>query len=181
MSLQSPFGPPATIDTSHPRYTDFLVNEILPSGQVVRLDNLKLPAHKQHGKSGKTETLSSTTVEDLKPDRSEAPRPVPEQVSKPAPEAPLDETPIPTSELALDSATAPVPESVHVSVREPEAASGHSEKAGVTPDDTPSADPAAKWQAYASEPSAIEVRRRHLLWLHLRSLLSSFQVKMKRS
>ena len=46
-----------------PRYTDFLVNEILPSGQVVHLDSLKAP--KQGAKaeqSTQTETPSSGSV-----------------------------------------------------------------------------------------------------------------------
>lgn len=151
----------------NPRYTDFLVNEILPSGQVVHLDNLKLPARKQQEKSREAETPSSATVNDSNPARSDAakpvPEPIPEPVFKPVLKVTSEAASIPMSEPLLEPATATVPESVPVTVRGPEPASGHSVKAEVPQDESFSADPAAKWQAYANEPSAIQVREKKVL------------------
>ena len=45
------------------RYTDFLVNEILPSGQVVHLDNLKVPRGKQQEHHDLTPSLSAAPAE----------------------------------------------------------------------------------------------------------------------
>ena len=126
------------------RYTDFLVNEILPSGQVVHLDNLKIPARKQQEKNTKTETPSSAPGGDLNVTHSGAPEPVPELVpeyaSVPAPE------PIPE----------PLPEPLPEHLPEPTGNAGTASK------DSEFASSTANWQAYASEPSAIQVRHPHL-------------------
>ncbi|KAI9721840.1 MAG: hypothetical protein M1812_002176 [Candelaria pacifica] len=56
------------------RYTDFLVNEIFPSGQVVHLDNLKLPPRRKAAEqSTQTEPVAPTSVNkvDEKEDQDE--------------------------------------------------------------------------------------------------------------
>ena len=56
----------SSVTANQLRYTDFLVNEILPSGQVVHLDQTRAP--KRGKKSGKQPTFSQAKV----PTRSEA-------------------------------------------------------------------------------------------------------------
>jgi tRNA pseudouridine13 synthase len=52
------------------RYTDFLVNEIVPDGRVLHLENLKVPRNKQGEQDGKAEISagveSAQTVPELK-------------------------------------------------------------------------------------------------------------------
>ena len=61
------------------RYTDFLVNEILPSGQVVHLTNLRAPKREQHKEEGSKDSGSvlnggEKAVKDTKlPDESSEP------------------------------------------------------------------------------------------------------------
>ncbi|KAI9802145.1 MAG: hypothetical protein M1833_002066 [Piccolia ochrophora] len=52
------------------RYTDFLVNEILPSGQVVHLDNTKAPTGKPKATKPKAETEVSTPSSTAPPDKA---------------------------------------------------------------------------------------------------------------
>ena len=162
-----------SIDKSRRRYTDFLVNEILPSGQVVHLDNLNLPARRQQEKNRETETPSSSTAGQPSSAHTESPERVAEPISEPAPKFILEAVSVPTSESA--------PEPVAESASGPDPVPGHSDKAGVTQDELRSADPTAKWQAYANEPSTIQVRSPDLASLYLRSTLSSSHLKMKHS
>ena len=150
MSLNSLCCHSTSINKSHRRYTDFLVNEILPSGQVVHLDNFELPARKQQEKNGETETPASTTVGQSNPAHSEAPEPVQEPVLEPAPQVIPEAAAVPISE--------PAPENVLETASVLNPVPGQSEKAGKTEDHSVSVDATARWQAYANEPSAIQVR-----------------------
>ncbi|KAA6412201.1 MAG: pseudouridine synthase Pus7 [Lasallia pustulata] len=131
------------------RYTDFLVNEILPSGQVVHLDNLKLPARRQQEKNRETEIPLSATAGQANSAHSEAFEPVAEPISEPATKFTAEAVSVPTSE----SAPVPVPEPASG----PDPVPGHSDKTGVIQDELRSADPIAKWQAYANGSSAIQL------------------------
>ena len=126
----------------------------------MHLDNLKLPARKQQEKNRDTETPSSATVGESNPAHSKAVEPVLEPILEPTPKVVPEAASVPTSDPAPETASAPVLEPVPASVPEP--VPRESEKAGVTKDESRSADPTVKWQAYANEPSAIQVRSHDL-------------------
>lgn len=65
------------------RYTDFLVNEILPSGEVVHLDNVKAP-RKPPQNTGLSNDAGEALSEDTAGQGSEAP-PVPMEQAQPEP------------------------------------------------------------------------------------------------
>ncbi|KAI9810759.1 MAG: hypothetical protein M1827_006097 [Pycnora praestabilis] len=61
------------------RYTDFLVNEILPSGQVVHLDSIKAPKRKNLAvASNQTESLRAVSIDHTNGGESSAPE-IPQQ------------------------------------------------------------------------------------------------------
>ena len=107
------------------------MNEILPSGQVVHLDNLKSPARKQAEQSTQTETPSSASVG----------QPTQNSNGAPEPEA------VPETQAAAEPQAAP--KDVHPSVIVSSTEAPQIEAA--------QADAAEKWQASASESSAFKV------------------------
>ncbi|KAL9103705.1 MAG: hypothetical protein Q9187_008978, partial [Circinaria calcarea] len=101
------------------RYTDFLVNEILPSGQVVHLDNLKAPKYgNKTGQSTQTETTSPVHVEkptptsqDYQPEAISGAEAAPQSEHASQPESATQSEPAPCSE--------PIPQPDHVLQSEP--------------------------------------------------------------
>ena len=147
------------------RYTDFLVNEILPSGQVIHLDNLKAPP--------RVKTVAAETEAEFQ--HSTAP------VSLPNPEQARQDSVLAPERSTLISKTANDTEKANLEISSPQIANVIDERHNPTTiddvseattangfDDVKAAeakaswasnlnDGASKWQAYASEASLFTV------------------------
>ncbi|KAL9098034.1 MAG: hypothetical protein Q9187_009747 [Circinaria calcarea] len=158
------------------RYTDFLVNEILPSGQVVHLDNLKAPKHgNKTGQSTQTETTSPVHVEkprptsqDYQPESATQSESHPQSEPIPQPDPVLQSEPVSHSEAITQSEVAlesePAPQRVNT-----ELLSAHEDvtdapaNGASKPSKMPAADALANWQSYANKPQGFQVPDPHIL------------------
>ncbi len=91
------------------RYTDFLVNEILPSGEVVHLDNLRGPSRKAHVDRGSATKSEAPDLGSIEPRAPHEPIERPRQDEKILPQPPIpdpqisDITPQQTTKDAIPS------------------------------------------------------------------------------